>query len=70
MAAIVADNIFKWIFLNEDIWILIKILLIIVPSSPINNIPVLIQVLAWRWIGEKPLSESMLARFTNAYMQH
>ena len=34
-----ADDIFKCIFLNENVWISIKILLKFVPEGPINNIP-------------------------------
>ena len=41
-----------------------------VPKGQINNIPVLIQKMAWRRPGDKPLSEPMLTHFTNAYMQH
>ena len=26
--------------------------------------------MAWRWMGDKPLSEPMLTQFTDAYMQH
>ena len=37
-----ADNIFKCIFLNENVWIPIKISLIFVPKGPINNIPALV----------------------------
>ena len=37
-----------------------KILLTPVPKSPINNIPTLIQIMAWRQSGDKPLSEPML----------
>ena len=70
MAAILADDIFKWIFLNENIWILIKISFKIVPRSPINNIPTLVQLMARHLIGDKPLSEPMLTRFTDTYMQH
>ena len=33
------DDIFKWIFLNEIIWISIKISLRLVPTGRINNIP-------------------------------
>ena len=57
-----SDDIFKWIFLNENVWILINISLKCVPMSPINNIPTLVQVLAWRWPGDKPLSEPMMVR--------
>ena len=60
MAAILADNIFKCIFLNENVWILIKISLKFVPKGPINTIPSLAQVMAWRRPGDKPLSETKL----------
>ena len=53
--------IFKWIFFNENVWILIKISLKFVPKSPINIIPTLVQVMAWHWSGNKPLSEPMMA---------
>ena len=54
------DDIFKCIFLNENTWIYIKISLKFVPKSPINNIPALVQIMAWRRSGDKPLSESMM----------
>ena len=54
------DDIFKLIFLNENVWILIKILLKFVPKGPINNIPALLQIMAWRWPGDKPLSEPIM----------
>ena len=37
MAATLADYIFKCIFLNENVWILIKISLNFVPKGPIDN---------------------------------
>ena len=55
-----ADNIFKCIFLNENVWIPIKISLKLVPKGPINNIPALFQIMAWRRPGIKPLSEPMM----------
>ena len=55
-----ADDIFKYIFLNENVWILIKISLKFVPKCPINNIPALVQKMAWRRPGDKPLSEPMM----------
>ena len=55
-----ADNIFKRIFFNENVWISIKISLKFVPKGPINNIPALIQIMAWRRSGNKPLSEPMM----------
>ena len=42
------DDIFKCIFLNENVWIPIKISLKFVPKGPINNIPALVQIMAWR----------------------
>ena len=55
-----ADDIFKCIFLNENVWISIKISLKFVPKGPINNIPALVQRMAWRRPGDKPLSEPMM----------
>ena len=55
-----ADDIFKYIFLNENVWILIKISLNFVPKGSINNIPSLVQIMAWRRPGDKPLTEPMM----------
>ena len=48
MAAILADDIFKCIFLNENGRISILISMEVVPMSPIGNVPALVQVMAWR----------------------
>ena len=65
-----ADNIFKCIFLNKKVGILIIISLKFVPRGRINNLPTLVQIMAWcRW-GYKPLFEPMMASFTDAYMGH
>ena len=55
-----ADDIFKCIFLNENAGILLKISLKFVPKVRINNIPALVQIMAWRRPGDKPLSEPMM----------
>ena len=55
-----ADDIFKRIFVNENISIPIKISLKFVPKGSINNIPSLVQIMAWRRPGIKPLSEPMM----------
>ena len=34
-----------------------------VPKGPINKIPALVQIMAWRRPGDKPLSEPMLVNF-------
>ena len=38
----------------------IKISLKFVPAYPINTIPALVQIMAWRRSGDKPLSEPMM----------
>ena len=55
-----ANDIFKCIFLNENVWILLKISLKFVNKVWINNIPSLVQLMAWRLPGDKPLSEPMM----------
>ena len=55
-----ADDTFKCIFLNENVRISIKISPKFVPKGPINNIPALVQIMAWRRSGDKPLSEPMM----------
>ena len=55
-----ADAILKCIFLNENAWISLKISLKFVPKVRINNIPALVQIMAWRRPGNKPLSEPMM----------
>ena len=46
--------------LNENVRIPIKISLKFVPKCSINNIPSLVQIMAWRRSGDKPLSEPMM----------
>ena len=54
------DDIFKYISLNENVWIPMKISLKFVPKGPANNIPALVQIMAWRRSGDEPLSEPMM----------
>ena len=55
------DDTFKCIFLKENVSISIKISLkFTVPKCPIDNIPALLQIMAWRQPGNKPLSEAMM----------
>ena len=56
----VADDIFKCIFENENERISYRISLKFVPQVRINNIPALVQIMAWRRSGDKPLSEPMM----------
>ena len=55
-----ADGIFKCIIFSENAWISIEISLKFVPKGLINNIPPFVQIMAWYWPGDKPLSEPMM----------
>ena len=55
-----ADDIFKCIFLNENVWIPIKMSPTFVPKGPNNNIPAMVQIMAWHHPSDKPLSEPMV----------
>ena len=57
-----ADDTFKHIFLNENVRISIKISLKFVPKGPFNNNSALVQIMAWRRPGDKPLFEPMMVR--------
>ena len=49
-------DILKCIFLNDSVWIPLKTSLKFVPEVRINNIPSLVQIMAWRRPGDKLLS--------------
>ena len=55
-----ADDTFKCIFEKENEWISPRISLKFVPKVRINNIPALVQIMAWCRPGDKPLSEPMM----------
>ena len=57
-------------FMNENICILIRISRKFILKGPIDNKLALVQVMAWRRTGDKPLPEPMLTQFTDAYMRH
>ena len=67
-----ADDIFKRISLNANVWILISTSLKSVPKlkGTIDNNWASVRVMAWHRTGDKPLSESMLTQFPDAYMGH
>ena len=65
----ITDDIFKSIF-NESVWISITISLKFIPEGSIDYKSALVQVMAWHRTGEKPLPESMLTQFTDAYILH
>ena len=55
-----ADDIFTYIFFNENVWNSIKTSLKFVPKFKINNIPELVQIMARHQPGHKSLSEPMM----------
>ena len=55
-ARLFPDDIFKYIFFHGNVWISNKISLKFVPNGEINNIPAVVQLMAWRRPGDKPLS--------------
>ena len=70
MAAILQKDIFKFILLDENYSNLIQIQMEVVPDCPINKWQALVQIIAWCQAGDKPLSEPMMAEFTNGYKPH
>ena len=54
------DDIFTCIYFSKNVRILIRISLKFVPKGPINNIPALVQIMAWRHPGDRPLYEPMM----------
>ena len=59
MAAIF-QTMFSNVFLDESVWISIKITLKFVPKDPINNTPTLFLIMAWHRPGYKLLSDTTL----------
>ena len=56
-------------FLIENVSISIKISMKFFYNGPINNIPALVQIMAWCRPGDKPLSEPMMVSLlTNIYV--
>ena len=58
-----ADDFFKLIFINV-FWLLFVL------KGTIDNKVALVQVMAWRRTGDKPLPKPMLTQFADAYMRH
>ena len=55
-----ADDIFKCDFMNVYVWISLKISLKFVTEVPITTVLALVQIIAWRRPGDRPLSEPMM----------
>ena len=69
MAAILTDDNYRCILLNENDRIPIRLSLKFLPRGPLDNKPALVQVMAWHRTGDKPLHE-LMPSFTDAYMRH
>ena len=54
------DEVFRCIFVNEKVCVLIKFSLKFVPKDPVDNSAALVYLMAWCRIGAKPLCEPML----------
>ena len=61
MAATLADDTLKYNFIIEIALISIRNSLKFVPKDPINNIPAMVQIMAWCRSGAKPLFEPIMA---------
>ena len=57
---------FQVIFLTKNVWISVQFSLKFGPKCPINNIPALVQIMAWRQTGDKPLSKPSM----HTYLRH
>ena len=55
-----SEDIFKYVFVNDYVLISNKISLKFVPRVPNNNIPALVQIMAWHQPDQKPSSEPMM----------
>ena len=69
ISAAFLQMIFKLYFLYENCCILVTISLYFVPMCRLNNNPVLVQIMARRGRGDKPLSETTMVFFRDAYMR-
>ena len=69
-AAILADDIIKMHILYGIGTIQIQVSLKLVPKGPIDNKAALVQVMAWRRTGDRPLPEPMITKYTDAYIWH
>ena len=41
-----------------------------VPKNPIDNIPALVQTMAWRRPGDKPLSQPMMRKYSRWHISY
>ena len=65
-------NAFYWIetFIEIKSFIELVLSLKYVPCGQIDSKPALCKIMAWRQTADKPLSEPILANFTDAYLRY
>ena len=65
--ASISDDISIYIFMNAKFlfWLKLHWSLFLIDSNP-----ALVEIMAWRQIGDKPLCEAMFTWFNDAYMRH
>ena len=66
VSLIIFSDAFSWMINLYFDWISPKF----IPKGPIDNNLKLVQIMAWRQLGDKPLSEPTLTWITDAYMRH
>ena len=54
-----SNTFFEWKYMN-----------FVISIGPISNIPALVQKMDWRRPCDKPLSQPMMVKFTDAYIRH
>ena len=54
----------------ENAGIAIQISVKHVSKCPIDNKPALVQIMAWHWTGDKPISKPMMASSIDTSMHH
>ena len=62
------EDIFKCVFLNENVSISIKFQLKFISMGPISSIEALVQIIVWRRQGDKPLFEPKVVSFQTRYL--
>ena len=63
-------NIFNYIFVEENLCILVQIRLTFVLKGLIDNELALIQVMAWYQTGNRPFTEPLLIKIHDAIWRH
>ena len=65
------DIFIQWHFFRDTFCLLIQTSPILVLNGPIDsNRSALVRVMAWHRTGVKPLAESMMSQFIDAYKSH